>query len=592
MNLQQLLLQQYDGVVITDNTGEIIDFFVSPNSFLFEGKMLHTIQELEMRIFEEEIFSSISHKEKEYFHQRTKIGIKVMTTVFKVGESLAFTYQQIVDHAKFSSTLSIPNDLPFIVNSPAMYEVYQKLLKTCKTGVTVLLLGESGVGKEMAARTIHNLGKRQNGPFVAINCGAIPENLIENELFGHAEGAYTGALKGGSIGKFRQSDKGILFLDEIGELPLAMQVKLLRVLQERTITPVGSTASYPIDVQIVSATNQNLEQLVKEGKFREDLYYRLNIVPIYIPALRERIQEIPSLINHFLNKFNKKYELNVVLNHDAIDYLCVQEWPGNVRELENSIERLVVLAEGDVVTSNDVAQLLKVTEKPILKYNHFSQIMPLKEAFDLVEAELIEMAIERYKSTRLAASVLGISQPTVSRKLQKIREKKAILPHTKRAVLEDQLDKRLRSIAVVTAVTIPVNMVQQAIDGDSEEVKKILSAKLTDIQRLEGAIHWVYLFKRNTEGKFIHVTACDEFVIEAGNEYSGPPEVMNAANEAMKGKIEVTSIYEDQYGEWKTCFAPLIGEDGIVYSIIGFDYSNAYVKAELARIGSQLNVTL
>lgn len=591
MDLQQLLLQQYDGVVITDLAGIISDFFVTPSSFLYEGKMLYSLQDFELRIFEEEIFPLISTKEKQYFYQRTKLGIGVMTTVFKVDDSLAFAYQKIVDNAKTSTYIpSIPNDFPFVVNSPAMYEVYKRLMKTSKTGVTVLLLGESGVGKEIAARTIHRLGVRKNGPFVAVNCGAIPDNLIENELFGHVEGAYTGALKAGSVGKFRQADKGILFLDEIGELPLPMQVKLLRVLQERTVTPIGSSKSYTIDVQIVSATNQNLAQLVKEGKFREDLYYRLNIVPIHIPALRDRVQEIPSLIAHFIRKYNKKYGLNVVFSNDVIDYLCVQEWPGNVRELENCIERLVVLADEEVVTSNDVAQLLKVEECPVLIYTHFSQVIPLKEAFDMVEAELIEMAMERYKSTTLAASVLGISQPTMSRKLQKLRENQTILPHKKRAVLEEQLDKRLRSIAVVTAVTIPIKMVLQAIDEDSNEARKVLSAKLTEIQRLEGAIHWVYIFKKNTEGKFVNVASCDDFVVEIGKGYKGPLEVMDVANEAMKGKVGVTSVYEDQYGTWKTCFAPLMGEDGTIQAIIGYDYSNAYLMAELARLGRQLNV--
>lgn len=591
MDLQQLLLQQYDGVVITDLAGIISDFFVTPNSFLYEGKMLYSFQDFELRIFEEEIFPLISIKEKQYFYQRTKLGIGVMTTVFKVDDSLAFAYQKIDDNAKTSTYIpSIPNDFPFVVNSPAMYEVYKRLMKTSKTGVTVLLLGESGVGKEIAARTIHRIGVRKNGPFVAVNCGAIPDNLIENELFGHVEGAYTGALKGGSVGKFRQADKGILFLDEIGELPLPMQVKLLRVLQERNVTPIGSSKSYTIDVQIVSATNQNLAQLVKEGKFREDLYYRLNIVPIHIPALRDRLQEIPSLIAHFIRKHNEKYGLNVVFSNDAIDYLCVQEWPGNVRELENSIERLVVLADEEVVTSNDVAQLLKVEECPVLIDTHFSQVIPLKEAFDLVEAELIEMAMKRYKSTTLAASVLGISQPTMSRKLQKLRENQTILPHKKRAVLEEQLDKRLRSIAVVTAVTIPIKMVLRAIDEDSNEARKVLSAKLTEIQRLEGAIHWVYIFKKNKEGEFVNVASCDDFVVEIGKGYNGPLEVMDVANEAMKGKVGVTSVYEDQYGTWKTCFAPLMGEEGTIQAIIGYDYSNAYLMAELARLGRQLNV--
>ncbi|HWI49346.1 MAG TPA: sigma 54-interacting transcriptional regulator [Rummeliibacillus sp.] len=592
MNWKQFLIQQFDGVVIADGTGVIEEFLVEQSSFLYEGTILHTIQELERRVFEKAIFSLIVEKEKQSFLQKTKTGLQIITKVFKYETKWIFAYSKVENNSENTVYKPIPPESPFIVNSPEMYEVFEKLRKTAKTGVTVLLLGESGVGKEMAARTIHVSGVRKKGPFVAINCGAIPENLIENELFGHVEGAYTGASKGGSIGKFRQADHGILFLDEIGELPLQMQVKLLRVLQERTVTPIGSQKSYPIDVQIVSATNQNLAKLVQEGKFREDLYYRLNIVPIHIPALRDRVQEIPDLINYFVAKFNQKYNFNVVLTDDAVDYLCTQEWPGNVRELENSIERLVVLTEAEIVSSREVLGILNIEKKPT-KINHFfSQVLPLKDAFDLVEKELIEMAMARYKSPKLAGDMLGISQPTMSRKLQKIRQQEQLPVKTKRAVLEEELDKRLRSIAIVTAVTIPLKLVQQAIEDEKCEATDLLTKKLTDIKRLEGVIHWVYVFKRSQEGNLIHVSACNDFVVAIGDEYQGPIEVMKAANDAFKGNVSITSVYEDRYGSWKTCFAPLMTDEGEVHAIIGYDYSQSYITEELKRLGHQLNVVL
>ncbi|WP_102692991.1 sigma-54 interaction domain-containing protein [Rummeliibacillus pycnus] len=594
MDWKQFVLQQYDGVVIADSTGAIEEFLVGHNSFLFEGTILHTIQELEMRVFEKAIFSLIEEKEKQSFLQKTKTGLQIITKVLTYETKYIYTYSKVENYSNRKNKLYKPisADFPFIVNSPEMYEVYEKLRKTATTGVTVLLLGESGVGKEMAARTIHLSGMRKKGPFVAINCGAIPENLIENELFGHVEGAYTGASKGGSIGKFRQADQGILFLDEIGELPLPMQVKLLRVLQERTVTPIGSQKAYPIDVQIVSATNQNLTKLVQEGKFREDLFYRLNIVPIQIPALRNRVQEIPDLIHHFVTKFNHKYNLNVVFTDDAVDYLCIQDWPGNVRELENSIERLVVLTETEIITSREILEILNIEKKPT-KINHFfSQVLPLKDAFDLVEKELIEMAMTRYKSPKLAADMLGISQPTMSRKLQKIRQQEQLPVKTKRAVLEEELDKRLRSIAIVTAVTIPLKLVQQAIEDEKCKATELLTKKLTDIKRLEGIIHWVYVFKMSKEGNLVHVSACDDFVMEIGEAYLGPTEVMNAANDAFKGNVSITSVYEDRYGSWKTCFAPLITDEGDVKAIIGYDYSQSYITAELKRLGKQLNVVV
>ncbi|MBO8171918.1 MAG: sigma 54-interacting transcriptional regulator [Bacillaceae bacterium] len=310
-----------------------------------------------------------------------------------------------------------------IYASEAMMRVMADAEKVAKVSSTVLLTGESGVGKEVVARAIHEWGPRSDRPFIKINCGAIPENLLESELFGYEKGAFTGADPAGKKGYFQQADKGILFLDEISELPLNLQVKLLRVLQEREVIPVGGTRVIPVDVQIIAATNRDLDRLVEEGRFREDLFYRLNVIPIPVPPLRDRVEDIALLTYHFLQQFNRKYDRNVQISQDALDILEVYPWPGNVRELQNVIERLVVTLEEEQAGAHHVTRLLhwkkaQTRMKPIVTH-----LMPLKDAQDAIEEQLILMAMERYKTTTMAAKMLGVSQSTISRKYQKIQER-------------------------------------------------------------------------------------------------------------------------------------------------------------------------
>ncbi len=302
-----------------------------------------------------------------------------------------------------------------IFSSEKMQNVVQLALKIARVDSTVLILGESGVGKELIARIIHSSSKRKDNSFVTINCGAIPDHLLESELFGYEEGAFTGAKKGGKAGLFEEAHQGTIFLDEIGDLPLNLQVKLLRVLQEEEITRVGSTRPRKIDVRIIAATNARLNKLVAEKKFREDLYYRLNVVPIEVPPLRERKEDIIPLAFHFLKKFNRKYSLNKRISPEVLDELIVYEWPGNVRELENIVERMVVTSNEDVITCDNLPALLRNErgdEGPI----SIARIMPLKDAIQLVEKILIERALKEYGSTRKAAKVLGVNQSTVVRK--------------------------------------------------------------------------------------------------------------------------------------------------------------------------------
>jgi transcriptional regulator with PAS, ATPase and Fis domain len=304
--------------------------------------------------------------------------------------------------------------------SPKMEKIMHQVKKIADFSSTVLLHGESGVGKEVIAQAIHQLGKRSEKPFLKLNCGAIPDNLLESELFGYAKGSFTGADKNGKDGYFKQADGGILFLDEIGEMPLHLQVKLLRVLQEHEVIPIGSTISIKVDVQIIAATNKNLAKMVEDGTFREDLYYRLNVIPLNIPPLRERTEDISLLAFHFLQQLNEKYERNFHLTPDAINVLEFYSWPGNVRELQNIIERLVVTADHSAIDAEFVSQFLSLgyehkKMKPVI-----TRVIPLQDAIEYVEEQLIVMAMNQYKTTTRAAKALGISQSSVSRKYQKI----------------------------------------------------------------------------------------------------------------------------------------------------------------------------
>ncbi len=246
--------------------------------------------------------------------------------------------------------------------NPKMKKILSLVEQVAPTRATVLLLGESGTGKTLTARLIHELSPRRNKPFVKVNCAVFPENLLEAELFGYEKGAFTGAIKS-KPGWLEIADGGTVFLDEIGEIPLPLQSKLLRFIQEKEFERLGSTHTRRVDIRIIAATNRDLEKLVQEGKFREDLFYRLNVFPIYIPPLRERREDIPGLVKFFLNRLEKEYGRRLILSPQALQKLMQYSWPGNVRELENVLERLFIVSEKDVVSETLVSQLLKLKEK-------------------------------------------------------------------------------------------------------------------------------------------------------------------------------------------------------------------------------------
>ena len=248
--------------------------------------------------------------------------------------------------------------LPLIGRSPAMQEIYRVIARLTQTDLTVMIMGESGTGKELVARALHDYGKRRHGNFVAVNMAAIPKELVESELFGHERGAFTGATNRG-IGRFEQAEGGTLFLDEIGDMPLEAQTRLLRVLQQGEYTTVGGRTPIKTDVRIIAATNRDLRQLIQQGLFREDLYYRLNVVPMRLPPLRERAEDVPDLVRHFLHKAEDEGLPSKHLDAEALDLLKHYRWPGNVRELENLIRRLAVLHSGEAIHASAISSELR-----------------------------------------------------------------------------------------------------------------------------------------------------------------------------------------------------------------------------------------
>jgi len=307
-----------------------------------------------------------------------------------------------------------------IYHSSAMERVVNEALRVSGVDSTVLITGESGVGKEVIAKTIHQNSPRAEGPFIQINGGAIPENLLESELFGYEKGSFTGANKEGKPGMMELANGGTLLLDEVGDMPLNLQVKLLRAIQEQEIYRIGGRVPIKLNIRILSATNKNLEILVKEKKFREDLFYRLNVVPIKIPPLRERKSDILPLAKHFLDKVNERYKMQKYFSYEVCKLFEDYNWPGNIRELANLVERLVIMSEQDAIFPDQLPETFfaKFSSSPVRI--SVDQIVPLKEARDIVETELIIKALKEYNSLRRAGEVLGVAHSTLLRKARSL----------------------------------------------------------------------------------------------------------------------------------------------------------------------------
>jgi two-component system response regulator AtoC len=305
-----------------------------------------------------------------------------------------------------------------LAKSARMQEIFRTISKIADYKTTVLVTGESGVGKELVARAIHRRSSRRGGPFVAVNCGAIPENLLESELFGHKKGAFTDAVHDRK-GLFEEATNGTLFLDEIGELPLALQVKLLRVLEDEKIRRVGESRDLQVDVRIITATHRDLQAETKAGRFREDLFYRLNVLPIHCPPLRERRDDIPLLIDHFVAKNNTRLGTSIRgLDTETRRLLYEYAWPGNVRELENTIERAMVLSEGEQIIAADLPERIREARDPV-QVQLASGELSVKKTTRIIEEILIRRALQKTKGNRTrAAEVLEISHRALLYKIK------------------------------------------------------------------------------------------------------------------------------------------------------------------------------
>jgi len=338
----------------------------------------------------------------------------------KLADAEALNTQYQIELQEVKGQIGQIDEENIVTHSKSVQKIYELASHVANSDATILVLGESGVGKEGLVRMIHRKSYRAKlGKFVHINCGAIPENLIESELFGYEPGAFTGAEKSGKKGLFETANKGTLFLDEIGELPLPLQVKLLRVLQEQEVYRLGGTSPIKLDVRIVAASNNNLLNKVEEGIFREDLYYRLYVVPIELPPLRERPEDILPLVMHYVKKYNQKYKTDKIFSSNTLNILQEYNWPGNIRQLVNVVERLIVTSQEQLI---DIDQLNSSVITPSKNTPvNITDIIPLREAKEILEKKLITMALKRHKTVREAAKALSVSHSVVVERINQYK---------------------------------------------------------------------------------------------------------------------------------------------------------------------------
>ncbi len=344
-------------------------------------------------------------------------NIQQLETIKDQMLSLRAYQEKQESEVQYLRTQQIRN-VNIIMNSPLAYQAMETAMSVAKTDATVLITGESGTGKEVIANQIVQASGRAERPFIRINCAAIPESLMESELFGYEPGSFTGASKTGKTGIFELANGGTLLLDEIGEMTLQMQTRLLRVLQNHEITKIGGARAIPVDVRIIASTNKDLQQAIRNNQFREDLYYRLNVVPIHMPPLRERREDIEPLVQNFLNRYNKKYNKQIDLMSDAMHLMISYDWPGNIRELQNVVERLVVISQTNIIDTRIVAMMLGAGHEiagPAPEVDGYD----LKAATTAVESRLIRKALEDFPSIRKAAAALGIDHSTLIKKCRK-----------------------------------------------------------------------------------------------------------------------------------------------------------------------------
>ncbi|QGP91572.1 Anaerobic nitric oxide reductase transcription regulator NorR [Neomoorella glycerini] len=435
--LESIIASSYDGIVVLGRDKHVLRFNSSYERILGEAGC--NFQENK---YLDDIFQQVTHHKKPATVKViTAAGRDVLITgnpVFTEEGTIARVVVNIRDMTELNrlqaeleqnrdATARLTTELnelrarlleteKIIFKSKQMERIVEQAIRVAHVDSTVLLTGESGVGKEVIAKIIHRTSPRHNGPFVQVNCGAIPENLLESELFGYEEGAFTGATRGGKIGLLECANGGTVLLDEIGEMPLNLQVKLLRILQDQQLFRVGGRKPIALNIRIIAATNQDLRQLVAEKRFRQDLYYRLNVVPIEIPPLRERKEDILPLARAFLQKYNQRYGLNKQLGEDVFAAFISYTWPGNVRELENLVERLVVTTEEKVITCKSLPAYICKDRGQGGVTIYVDDLIPLNEATRILEKKLISRALQEHHSLRRAGESLGIAHSTLLRK--------------------------------------------------------------------------------------------------------------------------------------------------------------------------------
>lgn len=393
--------------------------------FAVEGSQLIglNLTDYEKKWFNHQAPSSLLNKGKpivfSYLHKNKSdltVAVIPLTIENSPLENFIFLIKETAEMYRQATTKADHNPyLDLISQNHEMKEVIKTLEKVALFDTTILLYGESGTGKGLLARYIHQKSQRKNAPFIVINCAALPEHLLESELFGYTDGAFTGANKKGKIGLIEAANNGTLFLDEIGELPLSIQAKLLHVIQDREFTPIGETKSKKVDIRIITATNKKLKEMVKKNEFREDLYYRLNVMDIKVPPLREKKSDIVPLANYFLEKFNRKYQINRRIDKDVYAFFEGYHWPGNVRELENLIEKLVVVSD-DLITLNHIPANLQEMEVVIPDDD---PVTSFDETLEKFERKIIMETYHRFKNYRKVAEFLKISQSRAARLIRK-----------------------------------------------------------------------------------------------------------------------------------------------------------------------------
>lgn len=441
--LEAIIHSSYDGIWVTDNEGLALDINEAyeritgisakevigrkMQDLVDEGYFDQSVTLLVMKKLKSITINQTIRGKKQIlvtgnpiFDENGKL-FRIVTNVRDVTE-LTNLYEQITREKeqalKYKTELNHLRsmqikDSDLIFRSEVIMQIVELTIKMADVDSTVLITGESGTGKELIAKLIHKKSKGDTSPFISVNCAAIPEQLLESELFGYEGGAFTGAKKEGKPGLFEMAHMGTLFLDEVAELPLSLQVKILRAIQDKVITRLGSTKSLPVNVRIIAATNRNLTKMLKEGAFREDLYYRLMVVPVNVPPLRDRKEDIPLLVRHFLNEFNLHFAYKKKISPQVLDKLVDYSWPGNVRELRNVIERMIVMSQGDEVTLADLPGFINIRQR------FYRPGARLKDAVIETETHLMSETYKNCGSWQETAKILGVDRATIFRKATK-----------------------------------------------------------------------------------------------------------------------------------------------------------------------------